>query len=56
MFKVGEKGDEYLYKETDDMNPEDDFMQELDDIASICVAAMKWKDSTEDIEMENRTE
>jgi len=40
MFSVGEKGDEYVIKEEIE-TLEDLFLKELEDIASICISAMK---------------
>ena len=48
QFKVGEKGDEYILKnDTNDL--ESIYLQELDEIASICIAAMKRLSANEDI-------
>jgi hypothetical protein len=41
MFKIGEKGDEYIMNNEDEDDGERDLMFELDRIASVCLAAMK---------------
>ena len=41
QFKVGEKGDEYIMKIETDEDIEDSYLKDLEDIASICIAAMK---------------
>lgn len=51
MFRIGEKGDEYVMNQDQD-NLEDEFLKELDNIASICIAAMRWTNADEDLQIE----
>jgi hypothetical protein len=40
MFKVGDKGDEYVLNE-EESDKENELLKELDQIATVCISAMK---------------
>ena len=51
MFKVGDKGDEYVLNE-EESDKENELLKELDQIATVCISAMKRWNSWDQIELE----